>query len=54
MTPLFLAVKEATQEAIYNSLFMARKVSGFRNREIDAIPLEKVKSILRKYGVIQP
>jgi D-aminopeptidase len=52
MSPLFQAVKEATQEAIYNSLFMAETVSGRDGHIVEAIPLDKVKGILKKYGVI--
>jgi D-aminopeptidase len=45
MSPLFQAVIEATEEAIYNSLFMARTVDGFdvstqSPRRIEALPLD--------------
>lgn len=46
MTILFRAVEEATQEAIYNSLFMATTVTGFRGHTVEAIPLEKVKELM--------
>jgi len=49
-SPLFEAVIEATEEAIYNSLFMATPVT-YRGRTIDAIPLDKVRTILDKYHV---
>jgi D-aminopeptidase len=42
MSPLFLAVVEATEEAIYNSLFKAETMTGFRGRKVEALPLEKV------------
>ncbi|MEE9169828.1 MAG: P1 family peptidase [bacterium] len=42
MSPLFLAVVEATEEAIYNSLFKAETMTGFRERKVEALPLEKV------------
>jgi D-aminopeptidase len=45
MTPLFEAVVEATEEAIYNSLLKAETVRG-----VPALPVERVKEILRKYG----
>jgi D-aminopeptidase len=52
MSPLFQAVIEATEEAIYNSLFMAATVrSG--TRTVEAIPLDRVREILAKYGVTQ-
>ena len=47
---LFQGVVEATEEAIYNSLFTATTVSG-RGRTVEAIPLDRVREILRKYNV---
>jgi D-aminopeptidase len=49
-SPLFQAVIEATEEAIYNSMFMARTVTS-RGRTVEAIPLDSVRVILRKYGI---
>ncbi|NOZ62501.1 MAG: P1 family peptidase [Calditrichaeota bacterium] len=53
MSPLFLAAVEATQEAIYNSLFMATDMSGYQNHKIKALPLDKVIEICKKYGLIR-
>jgi D-aminopeptidase len=50
MSPLFEAVIEATEEAIYNSMFMATSVTA-RGRTVEAIPLDSVRAILRKYGI---
>ena len=50
MTPLFMAVNEATEEAILNSLFMAETVTGRDNHRVEALPLEKLLPILRKAG----
>jgi D-aminopeptidase len=50
MSGLFQAVVEATEESIYNSLFMATDVSS-NGRTIRAIPLDSVRSVLAKYGV---
>ena len=52
MTPLFQAVVEATQEAVYNSLFMATTVEGYRGRTIEAIPINDVLEICRKYNAL--
>lgn len=52
MTPLFQAVVEATQEAVYNSLFMATTVEGHRGHTIEAIPIDDVLEICRKYNVL--
>ena len=49
MSPLFQAVIEATEEAIYNSMFKATTVEG-NGRKIEALPIDKVREILRKYG----
>jgi D-aminopeptidase len=47
---LFQAVIEATEEAIYNSLFMATAVSS-RVGKADPIPLDRVREILRKHNL---
>ena len=47
---LFQAVIEATEEAIYNSMFMASTTEGSGAR-VEAIPLDRVVTILRKYGI---
>jgi D-aminopeptidase len=49
VSPLFQAVLEATEEAVYNSLFRATTVSG-RGTTVEAIPLDRVRAILKKYG----
>lgn len=52
ISPLFQAVLEATEEAIYNSMFMAETVTS-NGRTIEALPLDRVRSVLAKYGVTQ-
>ena len=52
MSPLFLAVIEATEEAIYNSLFRATTTTG-RGHTVEALPIDRTLEILRKYGVLQ-
>jgi D-aminopeptidase len=47
MSPLFQAVAEATEEAIYNSLLQAENVAGHRGT-IEALPVEKVKALLNR------
>jgi D-aminopeptidase len=47
---LFEAVVEATEEAIYNSLFRATTVTG-NGHTIEAIPIDRVREILGKYSV---
>jgi len=53
ISPLFLAVVEATEEAIYNSMFMAKTIIGKNGHKVEAIPLEKVKKILEKYNALK-
>ena len=50
MSPLFLAVIEATEEAIYNSLFRATTISG-RGHTVEALPMDRTLEILRKHGL---
>jgi D-aminopeptidase len=52
MSPLFLAVIEATEEAIYNSLLRATTITG-RGHTVEALPIDKTTAILRKYGAIK-
>ncbi|HEY0099518.1 MAG TPA: P1 family peptidase [Pyrinomonadaceae bacterium] len=52
MSPLFLAVIEATEEAIYNSLFRAQTLKGRGGLTIEALPLERTLDILRKYNAL--
>ena len=49
MSPLFLAVIEATEEAIYNSLFKAETMTG-NGKTVEALPLQRTLEILRRYG----
>ncbi|MBX3268042.1 MAG: P1 family peptidase [Acidobacteria bacterium] len=49
MSPLFQAAIEATEEAIINSLLKATTVTG-NGRTVEALPIDQLKEILRKYG----
>jgi D-aminopeptidase len=50
MSPLFQAVAEATEEAVYNSLLRATTVTGDRGA-VEAIPVGRVVEILDAYSV---
>lgn len=50
MSSLFLAVIEATEEAILNSLFTAKTTTGCKDRKIEALPVVKVMKIMKKYN----
>jgi len=49
MSPLFQAALEATEEAVYNSLFQATTVTS-RFGAAEAIPIERVRELLKKEG----
>lgn len=52
MTPLFLAAIEATEEAVYNSLFMATTTTG-NGHTVEALPIERTVQILRQHRAIR-
>ena len=51
MSPLFLAVIESTEEAIYNSLFRATTTTGC-GHTIEALPLEPTIQLLKKMSLL--
>jgi D-aminopeptidase len=53
MSPLFQAVKEATEEAVYNSMFLAETMTGHRGQRVEALPKDRVLELLRKAGVLR-
>jgi len=52
VSPLFMAVIEATEEAIINSL-VAAKTTTANGNTVEALPLEKVIATLKKYNRIK-
>ncbi len=50
VSPLFEAALEATEEAVYNSLLMATTTTA-NGVTVESIPIDRVREILRKYGV---
>jgi D-aminopeptidase len=52
MSGIFQAVVEATEEAIYNSLFMATTVTS-RYGTVQALPVSEVLEILRQHGALR-
>ncbi len=53
MSPLFMATIEATEEAIINSLFHARTMTGRDGHTVHALPVDKVLRIMKKHGYDQ-
>jgi len=45
-------VIEATEEAVYNSMFRAKTTTA-RGHSVEALPIDKTTEILRKYGAIR-
>jgi D-aminopeptidase len=52
MSPMFEAVIEATEEAVYNSILRATTTTS-NGHTVQALPIEQTKEILKKYGVIE-
>lgn len=53
VTPLFLAAIEATEEAIINSLLAAKTTKGAKYGTVEALPIDKLIPILKKYNRIK-
>ena len=53
LSPLYEAVVEATEEAIYNSMLRATTVR-YRGTTVDPLPLDRTLEVLRKYNAVQP
>jgi D-aminopeptidase len=52
MSPLFEAVIEATEEAIYNSMFRAATTTG-NGHTVEALPIDKVVRILKEHRALK-
>ncbi|WP_345068755.1 P1 family peptidase [Sphingobacterium thermophilum] len=52
MSALFMAVWEATEEALLNSLFMAEDMTGINKRTVRSLPIKETLQILKKYNVL--
>ena len=53
MSPLFMATIEATEEAIINSLFASKTMTGRDGHTIEGLPIEKVVEIMKKYNGVR-
>jgi D-aminopeptidase len=52
LSPLLLAVVEATEEAVLNSLFAATTTSGRDGRVVEALPVDRVLELLASRGAL--
>jgi D-aminopeptidase len=50
LSPLFQAVVEATEEAIYNSLLKATDMTGHRGSTVKSLPLDDLRRLLKSDG----
>ena len=48
MSPLFQAVLESTEEAVYNSMLKATTVTS-RSGKSEAVPIDRLREILARY-----
>lgn len=53
MSPLFMAVIEATEEAIINSLLAAKTMTGKDGNKVEALPHDEVIKIIKKHNLIE-
>lgn len=54
MSPLFLATIEATAEALWNSLFAAHQVKGYKDNVVEPIPVEKIVEFIKNAEKANP
>jgi D-aminopeptidase len=50
LNPLFQAVVEATEESVLNALMKADTMVGINGNRVHAIPYERLKALMTKYG----
>jgi L-aminopeptidase/D-esterase-like protein len=48
--PVYEAAVQATEEAIVNALLAARTMTGADDLRVPALPHDRLRDILRKYG----
>lgn len=53
LSPLFQAVRDATEEAVVNSLLQARTITGQVGRTVEAIDPDQVQEICRRHGAVR-
>jgi D-aminopeptidase len=54
LSPLFQATIEATEEAVYNSMLKAVTVEGRDGNRVEALPLDRLLEIGKKYNRLHP
>ena len=54
MSPLFQGVADATEESIVNALVAARTMTGFDGLTVYALPHDRLRAALARYGRLSP
>jgi L-aminopeptidase/D-esterase-like protein len=54
MNPFFEATIQTTEESIVNAMVAARDMVGAGGLRMPALPHDKVRALLAKYGRLQP
>jgi D-aminopeptidase len=54
ISALFQSAVEATEESVLNSLFKATSVTGHKGRTVGALPLDRVREVLVRFGRVKP
>jgi D-aminopeptidase len=50
LDPIFLATVQATEEAVINAMVAAETMTGINNHTVIAIPHDRLREVLKKYG----
>ncbi|HEY7816749.1 MAG TPA: P1 family peptidase, partial [Vicinamibacteria bacterium] len=54
LSPIFQATIEATEEAVYNSMLKAVDVEGHEGHRVEALPIDRLLEIGKKYNRLHP
>jgi D-aminopeptidase len=50
LDPIFLATVQATEEAVVNAMVAAKTMKGVNDREVVALPHDRLREVLKKYN----
>jgi L-aminopeptidase/D-esterase-like protein len=50
LDPIFLATVQATEEAVINAMIAAKTMKGVNDREVIALPHDRLREVLKKYN----
>jgi D-aminopeptidase len=52
--PVYEATVQATEEAIINALLAAKTMTGADDLQVPALPHDRLREVLRRYGRLRP